>query len=79
MRKKKIVTIFWITLFNFGYSFLTNALFHKMNVNENLMDSFMSCMMIMIMFAIFYNPTSGHNEEFWKKIRESIGKKPEDV
>ena len=79
MRRKKIVTIFWITLFDFGYSFLTNVLFNKMDVNENLMDSFMSCMMIMILFAIFYNPASGQNEDFWRRIRESIGKKSEDV
>ena len=75
MKKKKIVTISLLTLFVFVGNFLDNALFDKMDVTKNLIDSFAFGIITMIILAIFYNPIRGQSEEFWKKIRESIGKR----
>ena len=75
MKKKKIVTISLFTLFAFVGNFLDNALFDKMDITKNLIDSFAFGIITMIILAIFYNPIRGQSEEFWKKIRESIGKR----
>ena len=83
MRKKKVVKVFLFTLLAFGFSYLINVQFNKMNTHQAMIASLKFGIETMFICTVFYSyifePRQGQNGEFWKKIRESIGKNSENV